>query len=747
MKRLNGIAPCLLTFTFFVNIFQLKAQRKIIGLNGTWQFEQTATAFPPAIFSRTIPVPGLIHLAMPRVQDYDALFVKPQNNETAKRHNFDNMAYEPKYSWYKRTFTVAADLNGFEAMLTIKKSQYVTQVFINGMDAGSSMSCYTPIELPISKFLRYGQQNEILIKVGERIWLPAEAAGGTDIEKQSYLPGIWDNVEVSFTKKIRTQHALLLPSLKTESLIAKLQLRSFYPAQQLYGEKMYDTCNIEIVVTEKKTNKPFAAAKQTIIVKRDNLTEAEIIVPMPGAHLWQPGDPFLYNAEVKVYDKDTLSDQHLYHFGMREFSKEGKFFTLNGEKIILLGTNITLNRFFEDPECQALPWDTAWVKKLLADIPKKTNWNAMRICVGLVPDFWYDIADENGLMLQNEWLYWQNHGWDEQIKKEYTDWVWSDGNHPSIVIWDAINENTDAYIGGKLIAALKKLDPSRIWDAGYMLAESGGADDMDEPHPYIDGAYNVPDIYAYRKDNPLPLGKLDFESLHWDTLFSKNLPQLVNEYGWEWLWRDGTPSKLTVQNYEYYVGKNAAAFQNFEFQAYALQMQTEWLRGKRNLAGIFHFGFLTNNYGYTGDAFMDPIAALNPSPMLQWFRHCFAPAAVFINLTDERYNKEPVPHLPGSTLPFELWGINDLKTKSYGKVTIELINETGKKISVQKKEIQIDGFGKTILPCSISLPAKPGGYLLLAKFETKNTLPVISRRYIKVGKTEGAFKFYDFKTD
>ena len=36
------------------------------------------------------------------------------------------------------------------------------------------------------------------------------------------------------------------------------------------------------------------------------------------------------------------------------------------------------------------------------------HWNAMRICVGLVPDFWYDIADEHGLLLQNEWNYWQN---------------------------------------------------------------------------------------------------------------------------------------------------------------------------------------------------------------------------------------------------------------------------------------------------------------------------------------------------
>jgi hypothetical protein len=39
---------------------------------------------------------------------------------------------------------------------------------------------------------------------------------------------------------------------------------------------------------------------------------------------------------------------------------------------------------------------------------------------------------------------------------------------PSIVIWDAINENWNDYIGNTLIPELQQLDPTRIWDAGYM---------------------------------------------------------------------------------------------------------------------------------------------------------------------------------------------------------------------------------------------------------------------------------------
>ena len=58
------------------------------------------------------------------------------------------------------------------------------------------------------------------------------------------------------------------------------------------------------------------------------------------------------------------------------------------------------------------------------------------------------------------------------------------------------------------------------------------------------------------------------------------VPQLVNEYGWIWLWRNGQPSKLTVDIYNYYLGPNSTAEQNREFQAYLLQLETEWLRSE-----------------------------------------------------------------------------------------------------------------------------------------------------------------------
>ena len=718
--------------------------RTVINLNGTWEFDQTTNAFPPAEFTRHIPVPGLIHLAEPRIVEYDKFFRRSDRAESKEQFNLYKLDYSPKYSWYRRKVFIPKELEGTEGMITIKKSQYVTQVYINGMDMGTSMACYTPIEFPVNKAVKFGTDNEILIRVGERIWLPAEAAGGTDKEKEHYLPGIWDDVLLSFTGNIRINRLLVLPSIENKKVIIKTLVRSLIPAQIFYGDPMNDSVNLEVFITEKITGKEVATGKGRFSAKRDNLTEIAIEIPFPEFTSWTPEKPFLYNATARIIKGKSVSDEVSHQFGMRDFNTRGKFFYLNGEKYILRGTNITLQRFFEDPDCGNLVWNREWVKKLLVNYPKQLNWNAMRICVGIVPDFWYDIADEYGLLLQNEWLYWQNHGWDEEIRKEYTDWVWTDGSHPSIAIWDAINENTDNYIGNTLIPELKKLDPTRIWDAGYMREGLMKTDEMDEPHPYMGRMSGKEDG---SEKNFYPLGNLDYKPQPLKMIREAGVPQLVNEYGWRWLWRNGLPSKLTVNDYKYYLGSNSTPEQNREFQAYDMQLETEWLRSEPDVAGVLAFCYLANNYGYTGDWFMDNIMDLKPISTLKWFRHAFAPTAVFINLADERYVKQSVPHQPGENLAFKLAKINDLNKNIAGKVTLKILDRDGKPFTKKIIAVTLSAFDRSFFPAEIALPKKPGGYLLVAEFMADGSKdPVISRRYIKVGIAP-EYKYFEMQTD
>ncbi len=718
---------------------------KVIDLNGEWDFDQTTDAFPPKKFTGKCPVPGLIHLAQPKIEAYDKLFKRPGQVLADEAYDYRKLQYEPKYSWYKKIVNVPADLIGKEAMLTLLKSKYVTQVYINGKDVGQSISCYTPIDFEVTDALKFGADNEIMIRVGERIWLPPGAAGSTDKEKVNYIPGIWDDVFLSFSGKQKILKNLILPSVKNKNVTVKLLVRSFYPQQIMYGDQMIDTIKGEIRIKELNTGKQVASAVAFGETERDNETQLEIEIPINNFEEWSPEYPFLYEVEIRLFDGEKLSDMVTEKFGMRDFERRGKYFYLNSEKYYLRGSNITLHRFFEDPDCAALPWNKEWVKKMLIDDPKAIDWNAMRICVGIVPDFWYDLADEYGIVFQNEWLYWQNHGWNEQIREEFTDWVWSDGNHPSIVIWDAINENTNHFIGNTLIPELQQLDPTRIWDAGYMQeGDLTGVDPMDEPHLYRAG-WNLmkqKDPIAYLTKSPYRLGKLDDWEPEQLKYLEASATQLVNEYGWNWLWRDGQPAKLTKNVYDNLLSENATSEERRELQAYWLSCETEWIRGERTMAGVLAFCHLTNNYGYTGDWYIKNIRNLEQSISLKWFKHAFAPTTIFIDLADQRYFPNGF-YVQGEQLVFNLVGINDLKETVSGIVTAKLIDSDGKIVSQQKRRVGIPAYQRINIPTFFTLPQENGGYLILSEFVKDGSDEVLkSRRYIKIGEV-GRTKFWE----
>jgi len=176
-----------------------------------------------------------------------------------------------------------------------------------------------------------------------------------------------------------------------------------------------------------------------------------------------------------------------------------------------------------------------------------------------------------------------------------------------------------------------------------------------------------------------------------------------------------------------------------------MQLETEWLRSEPELAGVLAFCYLANNYGYTGDWFMDNIKDLKPIPTLNWFRHAFAPTAVFINLTDERYVKQTVPHKPGELLSFKLAKINDVNKEVPGNITLKILDSEGKTVTKKNLSVILSAFDRSSFSVEIELPKKTGGYLLLAEFVAEgNVSPVISRRYIKVGEVP-VYKFFEMR--
>jgi len=765
-KYLGSVFIIILSF-MLMTIFSAEAQspsaRYELNLSGEWDFEQTYKAYPPKKFTRKIPVPGLIDQANPKIDQYNELFMGDQDT---------------KYSWYRCKFFVPEEGHGKKAILTVLKSRFNTRVILNDIDLGTYWQASTPIEANLTDHLNLDGENILLIRIDDIKRISKESAFSMDIEQFTYIQGIWDEVFISFTGPVRVARSLCLPFAKDEKVKVKLLLENHDDKiRREFSLLEYET-EVSVFIREKKSGKVVSdIVGISTKVKCLNQKEVELEIPIAQIKLWSPDTPFLYEAVIEVVTLDEKSDNLVETFGIRDFGTNGKRFELNGDEIKLLGSNISLSRFMGDPDRAGLIWDKEWVKKFLIDIPKALRWNSFRMCLGLAPDFWYDLADEYGIMIQNEWPMWKNRGWDGQIEHEFTDWVWADGSHPSIVIWDAMNESRHNFIGNELIPRLKKLDPTRIWDVGYMDERDLLLNEMDEPHYY-------PLLVTQRSDKEklqqrrlnYRFGQLYYENNYLDRSRYSPVPQVLNEYGWMWMNRDGTPAFLskartdpddklpqkhyfrpmneweneknkTIGHFEYFLGIEANAKDRWDFQAYYIQLQTEALRSRRYIAGVQGFCYLTFNKGYTGDWFLNPIKDLVPSETLKWQFHCYAPFAVFIDEEDGRYLKNPKKFIPGKSHTFKLFGINDTSSDQQGTLSLKLIDAVGNVVTRESFEVKIGPHFEQNMAVNIVLPKKTGGYLLLSELIDSNNITQISRRYIRVGDTVEDVPFPDYKIE
>ncbi|MCK4519420.1 MAG: beta galactosidase jelly roll domain-containing protein, partial [Candidatus Omnitrophica bacterium] len=387
------------------------ASRLTINLNGKWELE--ASKKRPESWHHTVVVPGLVDMAKP--------YLKWKSQ---------------KCFWYKKIFTLTPDQTRGQAFIKIEQSKYGTEAWLNGMYIGSYLGCYTSHNYKATKAINYNGENTLIVRVGTKGALPKTGAVGHGYEKKSFIPGIWGDVSLILMHNPFIKRVQMIPHIETATAEARVTLKNL--------ENIEQEVVISSRVIEKKSGKPASDEINTscTLSARKEKT-ISVNVPVSNMRLWSPGHPFLYQQIVSVKVKGKEADRLVTTFGMREFKIVGSDFYLNGKRVLLRGSNIAFHRFLSDPDRRGLPWNEAWIKKILIDIPKAYNFNFFRFHIGHSYNKWYDIADEYGIMLQDEWSFWVITGTEKQIKKEFTQWIYDNCNHPSIVIWDAMNEPHD----------------------------------------------------------------------------------------------------------------------------------------------------------------------------------------------------------------------------------------------------------------------------------------------------------------
>ncbi len=170
----------------------------------------------------------------------------------------------------------------------------------------------------------------------------------------------------------------------------------------------------------------------------------QITATVDHASLWSPDTPALYTLRATVLSDGQVLDILETRFGIRmeEFSPD-RGFLLNGEPMKLKGV---ADHLYGGPMGAAIP-DSILIRR--RRLLKEMGVNAIRTAHNPHPPVFYDLCDQMGIMVMDEFV----DGWYKKAENDYgaryfnewwkgdvADWVRRDRNHPSVILWSIGNE-------------------------------------------------------------------------------------------------------------------------------------------------------------------------------------------------------------------------------------------------------------------------------------------------------------------
>jgi beta-galactosidase len=658
--------------------------RTVMSLNGTWNCEEATESTKdiiPSSWDHTLPLPGLVDQASPALGSYN-------------------------YVFYRRTFTISGNVADV-ALLKLHKGFWGKKVWLNGSLVGEHQPNFTPGYLDVKSYLRgNGQTNDLVIRVGAKGTQPSGFNPGSDFEKHVYTPGLYDNVDLIMSGYYNVVRVQTAPDLTNN------RLRVVAHVKNSSGSSATITVGLE--VREAVSNNLMGTKNTSITLGAGAEGDVDDYVAVPNCHPWTPEDPFLYKLGVT-----TNNDRFDTKFGMRtfQFDPATKKPMLNGKIYMLRGTNICFYRFFEDSERGNHPWDKAWARQVIQK-HKSLNMNSVRYCIGFPPEIWYEVADEEGFLVQDEYPIWRlgdpmdNGCTAASITPEVKDWMYERANHPCVFMWDICNETNDA-ITGQIIQNCRGVDiQNRSWDNGWAAAQS--STDTSEQH-----------IYKNQGNPGWTTEQFENENMG-DQYAAPAHPVIINEYGWIWINRDASPTTLAVDVYNTQV-PGGTADQRRDFHAKVTAQKTEFWRVCRN-AGVLQFcglGYCRTSDGQTSDNWMPGLSNLQFDPFFEkYVKDSFAPAGLMIHYWQRS-------ETPGASRTIPVYLSNDESQPWSGNVTLKIMQGTTTVTQVTRSFSNVATGYRASVDYPITFPTAAGNYQLIAEY-IENSVTVQSVRDVLV---------------
>ena len=332
--------------------------------------------------------------------------------------------------WYRYQLTPKDEWKGKRIVLDFQGIMLVGDVYLNGQRVGGTDYGYLGFDIDLSKLLKWGQVNEIIVK----------ADTGKPNNSRWYTGGgLFRDVNLIVTDKnlYFPRHPLFIRTVNNKEIKIRANILNLQKTKKPQIPVEVKILNAEgKVVTQQKSDLHFNAKW------RDREYELPSI-SLEDAKLWSPDSPYLYTAEVTLYDNEgNIADQIKEPFGVRTIEiVPQKGLLVNGKKVLLKGyaNHHTLGAL------GAAAYPRAIEKRL--KLMKEFGMNHIRTSHNPYSEDFLKLCDKYGILVVDElydkWLTQYAGGrveWESLWQKDVPEWVKRDRNHPSVVMWSLGNE-------------------------------------------------------------------------------------------------------------------------------------------------------------------------------------------------------------------------------------------------------------------------------------------------------------------
>ncbi len=381
-----------------------------------------------------------------------------------------------------------------------------TTVFCNGKELGQHLGGWTPFRIDCTEALRWDGSDEIEVRVDEKV---GHNTQGFLPIVQPHFGGIWQGVTLC---------------LDRGPVIDRLSVFLFGDAD---GKLQLSVPVLGAAAG--KTKAEIVVLDGTQVLDRKSLTLADDTaftdsLALTGIRPWSPAAPQLYTVQVRLLEDDRELDRIERKVGFRTLQALGTRILWNGNPLQVRGV---LHWGYSPPNL-APPSDRGFWRRQLEDF-HSLGFNCIKCCLWVPPACVYELADELGLLVWQEYPTWHpqmDQAHKQELLTEYGEFFRHDGSHPSVAFRSITCEtghSADLDVVKALYEACKAAVPQTlVVDDSSWIGWQRITDFWDE-HPYGNNSWFPGRLAEFQKhiaakgQKPLLLG----ECIAADTWFSR----------------------------------------------------------------------------------------------------------------------------------------------------------------------------------------------------------------------------------